>query len=77
MISCQRDSGVTAIVGLWLSTVWTLNRFFCLIFGTTAALAQEAVGLGWDRTSHRRALQASSSFAARHWSQILAVSFQG
>ena len=35
------------------------------------------VGLGWDRASHRQGLQASASFPVRHWSQILAVRFQG
>ena len=49
--------------------------------GTVTTLGGEStrggVGLGWDRASHRRALQASASFPARHWSQILAVRFQG
>ena len=31
---------MTAIVGLWLSTGWALNRRFDLTFGTVAVLAQ-------------------------------------
>ena len=35
------------------------------------------VGCGWDRASHRQGLQACTSVPAWHWSQILAVRFQG
>ena len=50
--------------------LWFLVVIMCFKLG-------RGVGLGWDRASHRRGLQASASFPARHWSQILAVRFQG
>ena len=49
----------------------------CVRVCVCVCVCLEGVGLGWDRASHRRGLQASTSFPVRHWSQILAVRFQG